>query len=143
MHTLQEPLSKLTQAKGSSFNVGAKGTGTKFDKVISSAPPSKAPPRDKAPDFIVREKTLPESAIIYRLSGDYNPLHIDPSIGQIAGFGGPIIHGLATYGYAARAVLEKVGGNDPSALKHFGVRFTSPVKPGGELSESKSIPPVG
>jgi peroxisomal enoyl-CoA hydratase 2 len=82
----------------------------------------------------VTETTSPESAAIYRLSGDYNPLHIDPSIGKGAGFGGCILHGLATYGFAARAVLDKVGGNDPNAMKYFAVRFTSPVRPGGKLA---------
>lgn len=60
----------------------------------------------------------------------------DPSIGQAAGFGGVILHGLSTYGFAARAVLSAVGGNDASALKYFGVRFTSPVKPGDALETS-------
>lgn len=60
----------------------------------------------------------------------------DPSIGEAAGFGGVILHGLSTYGFAARAVLSAVGGNDPSALKYFGVRFTSPVKPGDALETS-------
>ena len=55
----------------------------------------------------------------------------DPSIGQRAGFGGTILHGLATYGFAARAIVAKVGGNDPSTLKAIAGQFTSPVKPGG------------
>ncbi|KAG8906773.1 hypothetical protein FRB99_006149, partial [Tulasnella sp. 403] len=68
--------------------------------------------------------------------GDYNPLHIDPSIGKKAGFGGVILHGLSTYGFAARAVLKVVGGNDATALKAFGARFTSPVKPGDTIQTS-------
>jgi hypothetical protein len=60
-------------------------------------------------------------------------LSLDPAIGSKLGFGSVILHGLATYGFAARAVLSKVGGNVPDALKAFAVRFTSPVKPGGEL----------
>jgi len=57
----------------------------------------------------------------------------DPSIGTRAGFGGVILHGLSSFGFAARAVLSQVGGNEPNALKVFGVRFTSPVKPGGKV----------
>lgn len=57
----------------------------------------------------------------------------DPKIGQAAGFGGVILHGLSTFGFAARAVIRVVGDNDPRTLKFFGVRFTSPVKPGDAL----------
>jgi len=58
---------------------------------------------------------------------------LDPRIGQAAGFGGIILHGLSTFGFAARALLKAVANNDPTALKYFGVRFTSPVKPGDAL----------
>lgn len=57
----------------------------------------------------------------------------DPKIGQATGFGGVILHGLSTFGFAARAVLSAVGGNRPEALKYFAVRFSSPVKPGDAL----------
>ncbi|KAI0943694.1 hypothetical protein AcW1_002790 [Taiwanofungus camphoratus] len=59
-----------------------------------------------------------------------------PSIGQASGFGGVILHGLSTFGFGARALVSAVGGNDPNALKFFGVRFTSPVKPGDALETS-------
>lgn len=120
--------------------MGAKATGQRFSKSIAKLPASASPPKGTKPTYVVTETTSPESAIVYRLSGDYNPLHIDPSIGKGAGFGGCILHGLATYGYAARAVLEKVGGNDPDALKYFAVRFTSPVAPGGECYSLCSAP---
>jgi peroxisomal enoyl-CoA hydratase 2 len=104
----------------------------------------------------VRDQTLPEQALIYRLSGDYNTLHIgaqpslpfpspshpltrlrvDPRVGSEAGFGGVILHGLSTFGFAARAVLHAVGGGLPSALRYFGARFTAPVAPGDELETS-------
>ncbi|KAG8752052.1 hypothetical protein FRC14_007401 [Serendipita sp. 396] len=119
-----------------SFNLGAKATGKPFSKSIIRAPQAKPIPKDRAADYVFKQSTTPEQAIVYRLSGDYNPLHIDPSIGQRAGFGGTILHGLATYGYAARAVVAKVGGNDPSTLKAIAGRFTSPVKPGDELEVS-------
>jgi acyl dehydratase len=70
----------------------------------------------------------------YRLINLHHPL--DPRIGQAAGFGGVILHGLSTFGFAARAVLKTAGGNDPNSLKFFGVRFTSPVKPGDKLETS-------
>lgn len=60
----------------------------------------------------------------------------DPSIGEAAGFGGVILHGLSTFGFAARAIVSSVGGNDPNSLKFYGTRFTSPVKPGNEIETS-------
>jgi len=62
--------------QSSSFNLGAKGQGTPFSKALAVPPSVKAPPKDKKPDYVVTEKTSPEQAIAYRLSGDYNPLHI-------------------------------------------------------------------
>jgi acyl dehydratase len=88
---------------------------------------------ERAPDFRVEEKTSPEQALLYRLSGDLNPLHADPEIGEKAGFGGPILHGLCTYGYAARAVLREAAGGDPSRLVSFSGQFRSPVWPGDTL----------
>ncbi|KAF9460421.1 peroxisomal dehydratase [Collybia nuda] len=117
----------------SSFNLGAKATGDKFSKVIAGPPQAKPIPKDRKPDWSVQEQTTPEQALVFRLSGDYNPLHIDPKIGQAAGFGGVILHGLSTFGFAARAIIKVVAGNDPTALKFFGVRFTAPVKPGDTL----------
>ncbi|KDR77105.1 hypothetical protein GALMADRAFT_139128 [Galerina marginata CBS 339.88] len=126
----------------SSFNLGAKATGEKFSKFIAGPPQGKPIPKDRKPDWVVKEQTTPEQAIIFRLSGDYNPLHIgahsppNPTIGQSAGFGGVILHGLSTFGFAARAVLKTAGANDPASLKLFGVRFTAPVKPGDTLETS-------
>ncbi|KZO99228.1 peroxisomal dehydratase [Calocera viscosa TUFC12733] len=119
----------------SSFNVGARTLGP-FSKSLTGPPRGKPVPKDRKPDHIVTEQTLPEQALLYRLSGDYNPLHIDPSIGAKMSFGGVILHGLSTYGFAARAVLRSVGANDPHALKAFAVRFTAPVKPGDTLETS-------
>ncbi|THH27102.1 hypothetical protein EUX98_g7090 [Antrodiella citrinella] len=116
-----------------SFNLGAKATGKPFSKRIAGAPAAKAVPKDRSPDWVVQDKTTPEQAIVYRLSGDYNGLHIDPSIGEAAGFGGVILHGLSSYGFAARAVVSAVGGGSPSSLVYFGARFSSPVKPGDAL----------
>jgi acyl dehydratase len=60
----------------------------------------------------------------------------DPRVGSDAGFGGAILHGLSTFGFAARAILTAVGGGVPSALRYFGVRFTAPVMPGDRLETS-------
>ncbi|KAH8112825.1 peroxisomal dehydratase [Phellopilus nigrolimitatus] len=121
---------------GSSFNVGAKITGKRFSKVVAGPPAAKPIPKDRKPDWVVTDKVSPEQAIIYRLTADYNPLHIDPRIGTAANFGGVILHGLSTFGFAARAVLAQVGGNDANSLKFFGARFTSPVRPGDTLEMS-------
>ncbi|KAJ8495380.1 hypothetical protein ONZ45_g12892 [Pleurotus djamor] len=117
----------------SSFNLGAKATGGNFKKIIAAPPDAKPIPKDRKPDWTFSDKTTPEQALIFRLSGDYNPLHIDPRIGKAAGFGGVILHGLSTYGFGARAIINTVGGGDPKSLTLYGGRFTSPVKPGDAL----------
>jgi acyl dehydratase len=78
--------------------------------------------------------TRPESALLYRLLGDSNPLHADPAVARAAGFERPILHGLATYGVAAHALLRQCGHLYPGAhLRALDVRFTSPVYPGETL----------
>ena len=88
---------------------------------------------DRAPDFEVSEKTSNEQALLYRLNGDLNPLHADPAIGEKAGFGQPILHGLCTYGYAGRAVLQSVCDGDPARFKELKGQFRKPVWPGETL----------
>ncbi|KAF9582792.1 hypothetical protein BGW38_010757 [Lunasporangiospora selenospora] len=96
---------------------------------------SNEPPKDRlaTPDAVVEDQTSDELAILYRLSGDYNPLHIDPKIAPRVGFKKPILHGLCTYGHAAHAVLKALGRSDPRALRSITGRFTSPVYPGDTL----------
>jgi len=94
--------------------------------------PGNEPP-DREPNKVVEMKTLPIQAMIYRLSGDYNPLHIDPAIAGMAGFDRPILHGLCTFGHAGRAVLREFCGNDPSKFKAIKVRFSRPVFPGDTI----------
>ena len=86
-------------------------------------------PPDLALDFVTR----PEAAAIYRLCGDYNPLHIDPEIAARAGFARPILHGLCTFGIAGRGLLKGVCGNDPARLKSIAARFSAPTYPGDTI----------
>jgi acyl dehydratase len=85
---------------------------------------------ERAPDAALDIATLPQAALIYRLSGDMNPLHADPKIAAAAGFTRPILHGLCSFGIAGRAVLKLTAGNDPARLAHMQVRFTAPAYPG-------------
>jgi len=94
-----------------------------------SQPPVHAIP-DREPDGRVTLATVPQQALIYRLSGDYNPLHADPAAAERVGFPGPILHGLATFGVAAHALLMGVCGYDPDRLASIAGRFTAPVFPG-------------
>ena len=94
--------------------------------------PARAPHElpDRGPDLSCDLPTLPQAALIYRLSGDYNPLHADPAVATAAGFTRPILHGLCTYGVAGRAILETLCGYDPTRLRRMDVRFSAPVYPG-------------
>jgi acyl dehydratase len=94
----------------------------------------KADPPSRAPDFEVVEQTTREQALLYRLSGDLNPLHADPNMAKFGGFDRPILHGLCTYGHAGRAVLKGACGGDPAKLKSFGARFSGVVFPGDTLT---------
>jgi acyl dehydratase len=87
-------------------------------------------PSDRPSDLMLDLGTRPEQALLYRLSGDLNPLHVDPAVARSAGFDRPILHGLCSYGIAARAVLELLCGNEPGRLKRLDLRFASPVFPG-------------
>ena len=89
---------------------------------------------DRAPDASVEIPTLPQAALIYRLSGDPNPLHASPAVAQAAGFKAPILHGLCSYGVAGWAVLKTYADMDPGRLKRFGVRFSAPVYPGETIT---------
>ena len=90
-------------------------------------------PPDHEPDFEIRDQVGPTQALLYRLSGDYNPLHADPDFAAQAGFDRPILHGLCTYGYAGRAVVQGACGGDPDKLATLRGQFSNPVFPGDTL----------
>lgn len=82
---------------------------------------------------VVDIRSLPQSALIYRLCADMNPLHADPQVAQAAGFERPILHGLCTYGIAARAILAACCNHQAALLRSLSVRFAAPVFPGETL----------
>ena len=94
----------------------------------------KAQPPDRAPYKQVRIQTEGRQALLYRLSGDWNPLHADPDIAKVAGFERPILHGLCTFGCTVRAIQRELCDNDPEAIRSMAVRFSSPVLPGDSLT---------
>lgn len=91
-------------------------------------PPHKMP--ETVPDFAIDLPTRPEQALYYRLNGDENPLHADPGFAARAGFARPILHGLCTFGVVTHALVRGLSEGDPTRVKKFGCRFSSPVFPG-------------
>ncbi|HBN8522189.1 MaoC/PaaZ C-terminal domain-containing protein [Pseudomonas aeruginosa] len=85
---------------------------------------------DSSPDFIVDLPTRPEQALYYRMNGDGNPLHADPTVAAAAGFSRPILHGLCTFGIACHALLKGLADYDADQLRSMALRFSSPVLPG-------------
>lgn len=88
---------------------------------------------DRAPDIQCDLPTSAQAALIYRLSGDWNPLHASPSVARAAGFERPILHGLASFGMAGHALLRSLGHYDPQTIRSIKARFTAPVYPGETL----------
>jgi acyl dehydratase len=88
---------------------------------------------DRAPDHSISYQTRPDQALLYRLSGDRNPLHSDPSFAKRGGFPKPILHGLCTFGFTGRALLHTLCQSDPARFKSIDVRFSRPVFPGDTL----------
>lgn len=87
-------------------------------------------PPDRDPDHVITQQTRIEQGALYRLSGDRNPLHIDPEFAGMAGFDRPILHGLCTYGFAARAALGALCDWDPARFRSLEARFADVVFPG-------------
>jgi acyl dehydratase len=108
-----------------------RGDGGCGDYGTPPSPPKPLP--DREPDLEVDIATLPQSALIYRLSGDRNPIHADPEAARKAGFDRPILHGLCSMGVATRAIIDAVADGDPDRLTALSLRFSKPVYPGETL----------
>ncbi len=92
------------------------------------------PPEGVEPDFSISYEVAENQAALYRLSGDLNPLHLDPAAAKRGGFDRPILHGLCTYGFATRAIVNELLGGDVARLKEFSARFSDVVYPGDTLT---------
>jgi acyl dehydratase len=110
------------------FGAFARGEGG-FGGDRGPSGPRNVPP-DRRPDATVELTTLPQQALLYRLSGDMNPLHADPEFAKMAGYDRPILHGLCTFGHVGRAVLRTYCDDDPARFKSFEARFSGVVFPG-------------
>ena len=115
----------LATLRSTTFARGDGGCGG----TTNSAPAPHALP-DRAPDLVCDLATAPNSALIYRLSGDPNPLHASPAVARAAGFDRPILHGLCSWGVAGHAILRTCCDYDPSRLRSMALRFSAPVYPG-------------
>jgi acyl dehydratase len=85
---------------------------------------------EREPDHVFESSTIPQQALLYRLSGDKNPLHADPAFAAFGGFDRPILHGLCTYGIVCKAVVDGVLDGDVTAVSRYEARFTGVVFPG-------------
>ncbi|KAF3909922.1 hypothetical protein ABW21_db0209628 [Orbilia brochopaga] len=117
------------RAVSSGFYVGQGGWGGPKGPQTENYPP----PGNRSPDATYIYPTNAESALLYRLNGDYNPLHATPEPGVKMGFGGAIMHGLFSWNTTAHGLLKVLGDSNPANLKEFQARFASPVKPGDIL----------
>jgi len=117
------------RAVGSAFFVGQGNWGGPKGPATENFPP----PSGKKPDAASSFQTTQETALLYRLNGDYNPLHATPEPGAKMGFGGTILHGLFSWNFTCHELLKALGGSDPKNIKEFQARFASPVKPGDKL----------
>lgn len=120
----------LLDISSTSMLLGEGGIMPAAERAEPEAPPA-IPAR--APDTTIEAATLPQQALIYRLSGDMNPLHADPEVARRAGFARPILHGLCSFGIACRLVLRALCPDAPERLTGMGARFSKPVYPGETL----------
>jgi 3-hydroxyacyl-CoA dehydrogenase/3a,7a,12a-trihydroxy-5b-cholest-24-enoyl-CoA hydratase len=113
------------------FGVFLRGEGG-FGGEAGPAPGNDTP--DRKPDAVVELPTMTHQALLYRLSGDKNPLHADPGFASMGGFSKPILHGLCTFANVGRAVIQACAGDDPTRFKSIKVRFVRPVMPGDTIT---------
>jgi len=106
----------------------ARGDGGFGGPSTSTSKPDPIPERE--PDLVCDLPTLDQAALIYRLSGDFNPLHASPSVARKGGFEKPILHGLCTFGVATHAILKTLCDYDPARFHRIRLRFSAPVYPG-------------
>lgn len=115
------------------FNIYARGEGGFGGE---SGPPAGNQAPDRAPDISVESKTMPNQALIYRLSGDKNPLHVDPEYAAMGGFDKPILHGLCSYGIVCKAAVDHAIGGDTAKVARYQARFAGVVFPGETIVTS-------
>lgn len=116
----------LVTTRSATFIRGEGGFGIAGPKDAWAAP-------EREPDAVLETSTRPDQALIYRLSGDHNPLHTDPAFAARAGFPRPILHGMCTYGVVGRVLLNTFADGDPERFGRLGGRFSKPVFPGEAL----------
>lgn len=117
----------------SKMSVWARGEGGFGGDPGTTAGPK---PPEGDPTHVLDVATTPDQALLYRLNGDRNPLHADPEVAAKAGFAAPILHGLASYGLVAKAVVDHFLDGHPARLRELGARFAGPVIPGDTLTIS-------
>lgn len=116
----------LVTTRSASFIRGEGGFGIAGPRDAWAAP-------EREPDRVLAAATRPDQALLYRLSGDHNPLHTDPAFAKRAGFPRPILHGMCTYGVVGRVLLNAFADGDPERFDTLGGRFSKPVFPGEAL----------
>lgn len=128
IHTTDENGVPLYYNEFTSFYTGTPGAGLKRVPSVAATPLP-----ERAPDAVIAEQTEINQALLYRLCGDWNPMHVDPDYAQKAGYEKPFLHGLCTFGYAGRHVIKAFAGNDSRLFKSIRVRFAAIVMPGDTL----------